>query len=228
MTNSYRETLEEHAFAAGYTPAAHPASGRKGLNASMLLLIAVLAALTFYGLAIAVLSGTSTGFDNAVLRELHQYAPAHLKHFSNLVCMLVTCGSVFGLAYLLWQRQWRSALFWFGATAGASILAGVAKKAVERHRPELWALASPHASFSFPSGHATQAMAFVLALLALAPTAKRTAILACGAAWIVLVGVCRLYLGLHYPTDILAGWALALAWCSLLALLARQPRSATR
>jgi undecaprenyl-diphosphatase len=119
------------------------------------------------------------------------------------------------------------ALFWFGSTAGASILCGIAKKMVERHRPELWVLASKHTSFSFPSGHATQSMAFVAALLLLAPREWRNTVLVLGLPWIALVGLCRLYLGLHYPTDILAGWALAAAWCCLLGLL-RLPQAPSR
>lgn len=225
MTDSFRETLEEHAFDARYS--ASTPSGGIAADGGMLLLALLLAGSLLYALAIAVLSGRSLAFDTALLQHIHLYAPPGLTHFANFICMLVTAFSVFVLAYLCWRRRWTSALFWFGSTAGASILCGIAKRMMERHRPELWALASKHASFSFPSGHATQSMAFILALLLLASPARRRTILALGLPWIALVGLCRLYLGLHYPTDIFAGWALAVAWGCLLGLL-RLPNAASR
>jgi undecaprenyl-diphosphatase len=224
MTDSFRETLEDQAFGAPYRA---PASHRIPANGIGLLLAFSLSAGSLYWLAVTVLSGRSLAFDSALLLHIHAFEPVRFVHFANAVCVLVTVFSVLMLAYLCWQRRWTSALFWFGSTAGASILCGIAKKLMERHRPELWALATKHASFSFPSGHATQSMAFVVALLLLAPAAKRKTILALGLPWIALVALCRLYLGLHYPTDIVAGWALAAAWCCLLGLL-RLPNAASR
>jgi membrane-associated phospholipid phosphatase len=225
MTDVFRETLEDPAFGACYSVSGQLVPGRmSGAHTGLLLLVLTLAVGLLYWLAIAVLSGSSAAIDSTVLLHVQRYEYLKLTRFATLVCMLVTCGSVLVLVYLCCRRRWQSALFWLGSTAGAAILAGIAKKAVQRHRPELWALASRHASFSFPSGHATQSMAFVIALLLLAPPEKRKTILALGLAWVCLVGISRLYLGLHYPTDILAGWALALAWCCLLGLLLRLPR----
>lgn len=220
MTDSLRETLEETPFGGG-APSSLPSLplSAAGAGKLILLLAAALGAGLLYWLAIAVLSGSSLAFDDAVLRYLHRYANVHLAQLANIVCMLVTVISVLTLVFLLYRRWWRQALFWFCSTAGAAIICGFAKKLMQRHRPDLWPLASPHASFSFPSGHATQSMAIVVALLLLAAPATRRALLIPGLAFIGLVGLCRLYLGMHYPTDILAGWALAVSWVCLLGVL---------
>jgi membrane-associated phospholipid phosphatase len=227
MSNAFRETLEEPVFGVPYAAGDRAESSRIAAKRGVLLLALALGAGLLYWLATAILSGRSMAFDTSVLFQLHQYQSAKLAHIANLVCMLVTCTSVFILAYWCWRRQWAKALFWFASTAGASLLCGIGKKVMERHRPELWALASKHATFSFPSGHATQSMAILVALLLLAPPEKRKTIFALGLPCIALVGLCRLYLGLHYPTDIAAGWALALSWCSLLGLLCL-PRATSR
>jgi membrane-associated phospholipid phosphatase len=220
MTDSLREALEDNPFD-GFRPSAALASPLQTFNRGkvFLLLAAILGVGTLYWLAIVVLSGSSLAFDVAVPRYLHRYADARLDRIASIVCMLVTVISIFVLALLLYRRWWRQALFWFCSTAGAAILCGLLKNIMQRHRPDLWILASHHASFSFPSGHAAQSMAIVVALLLLAGPARRGRLLIFGAAFIGLVGVCRIYLGLHYPTDILAGWALSLSWVCLLGAL---------
>lgn len=228
MTDSLRKPLEDHTPVERFPILTLDAPiSATPLSSGLLLLIFLVATGMLYGLGVAVLSGDSMQFDSTVLLALHRYAYHHLDRFATFISMLVTTASVLVLVYLCYRRRWQHALFWLGSTAGAALLAGIAKKVVQRHRPELWEFASHHASFSFPSGHATQSMAFVIALLLLAPPAKRKIIFLLGTAWIFLVGICRLYLGMHYPTDVFAGWALALAWGCLLGLLFRFPRTAS-
>ncbi len=70
---------------------------------------------------------------------------------------------------------------------------------------------------AFPSGHATGSFALATAVAVLAwPTRWRLAVIAGGALFVVAVGLSRLYLGVHFPSDILAGWCVALAWVALL------------
>lgn len=222
MTDSLRENLEENRF--GDCHASALAASRTISPGKGALLLSTAACLgCLYWLALAVLSGDSAAFDDSVLRYLHRYADLRLERFASVVCMLVTTTSVLVLAFLLYRRRWKSALFWFCSTAGAAILCGLAKRLVQRHRPDLWALAARHASFSFPSGHAAQSMAIVAALLLLTTPARRSAIWVPGLAFIGVIGICRLYLGLHYPTDILAGWAISLSWVCLLGALSDMP-----
>jgi undecaprenyl-diphosphatase len=120
-------------------------------------------------------------------------------------------------AVLLWRRGFRDdARFLIAALAGASLLAQIAKHLVLRPRPELFVALTPVASpLSFPSAHAAQATAVVVALLLVlvpritrhrrwwAPTLVSMA---------VLVGGSRVYLQVHFPSDVLAGTIATVFW----------------
>jgi undecaprenyl-diphosphatase len=71
----------------------------------------------------------------------------------------------------------------------------------------------PESTFSFPSGHAMQSMAVGAALVILLwETRWRYVALLLSASFVLAVGLSRIYLGVHYPSDILAGWAASVAW----------------
>jgi membrane-associated phospholipid phosphatase len=85
----------------------------------------------------------------------------------------------------------------------------------------------PAESRAFPSGHATSSMAFAAAAVTLAwPTRRRWQVLGAAAAFTFLVGLSRVALAVHYPSDVLGGWALAIACVAIvrLALRAIRPR----
>lgn len=110
------------------------------------------------------------------------------------------------------------------ATAvGAVALYALVKPLVGRPRPTLGPLVSTATGYSFPSGHATQAAA-VYGALVIVWTRHATSVSRTAQAWaaatvgVFLVGASRVYLGVHWPTDVLAGWALGAFW--LAALLA--------
>lgn len=191
------------------------------LQNKLFLLIVLMSAGFFYWLSITVLSGGTAELDRSVLLFLHKYDDPWINRACMLVSMLVTITSILFLCHFLYRRLWRNALVWFCATAGAPILSGIVKKLMHRHRPELWSLFYPQSSFGFPSGHATESMAIVLTLLIFFSSSKISLTrIAAGAIFIWVVGLCRMYLGLHYPTDIVAGWSLALIWvCTLGSLL---------
>ena len=129
---------------------------------------------------------------------------------------------VIGLGLLLAHR-YRALGFLAGAVVGAELLNLAAKLLLARPRPALWPSAAPETSFSFPSGHAMAAAALAAALaLLLWPTRWRWLAVAGGAAWAVGMGWSRLYLGVHYPSDVLAGWAGSLGWVGGLHLLLRR------
>jgi membrane-associated phospholipid phosphatase len=118
---------------------------------------------------------------------------------------------IFG--FLLVRRRWGDAVFWMLAVGGAALLNIVAKLTFQRTRPDLWLSPSPETTFSFPSGHAMGSMALVSTLLVLLwPTRWRWPALILGSIFVLLVGVSRVYLGVHYPSDILAGWCASLVW----------------
>ncbi len=122
--------------------------------------------------------------------------------------------------WLLLRSHRRDALFFGLSVGGAALLNQAAKLFFGRERPKLWVSLAPEPNASFPSGHAMGSMALVAALIVLLwPTRWRYAALLIGGAFVGLVGFSRIYLGVHYPSDVIAGWLAALAWVMGLSLI---------
>jgi membrane-associated phospholipid phosphatase len=114
---------------------------------------------------------------------------------------------------LLALRRWREATFAGVAVIGSALLNLMTKQLFARARPSLWESISPQDTFSFPSGHAMGSMTLAMVLILLAwGTRLRWPILLLAGGFGVVVGLSRVYLGVHYPSDILGGWAAAIAW----------------
>ena len=110
-------------------------------------------------------------------------------------------------------RRYREGLFAAIALGGSALLNLAAKQFFARDRPSLWESIAPETNFSFPSGHAMGSMTLACVLVLLAwRTRWRWPMLVAMAAFVVMVGLSRVYLGVHYPSDILAGWTAATAW----------------
>src|SRR5690348_16941652 len=130
---------------------------------------------------------------------------------------LVTLVTTVAALTFLFHRRWRHALVMVGAVLLAWASSDVSKGLYNRPRPDL----VPHGVYvysgSFPSGHSTLSAACYLTLAMLVAsleTRRRTKALAYGLAAAVLVGVgfSRVYLGVHWPSDVLAGWCLGAMW----------------
>ncbi|MFX0540471.1 phosphatase PAP2 family protein [Roseovarius sp. S4756] len=129
------------------------------------------------------------------------------------------------LAYMLLLRQRSSAIFLAVAISGGLVLSNLAKYAFSRPRPDLVPHGVDAVTASFPSGHSMMAAVTYLTLavmLARTATQVRTRVFYIAVASILtlLVGVSRVYLGVHWPSDILAGWSLGAAWAIMVWLLA--------
>jgi undecaprenyl-diphosphatase len=129
--------------------------------------------------------------------------------------------------FLLLDGKKGAAVLVLIAVGGGLLLSSLLKHAVERPRPEL----VPHGSYvytsSFPSGHSTMSAATYLtlgALLARVQRRRRLKAFLLGFAILItlLVGISRVYLGVHWPTDVLAGWTLGGIWALVCWLLARR------
>jgi undecaprenyl-diphosphatase len=139
------------------------------------------------------------------------------------ILLLVTLGVV---GYLLLRRERATAVL-IGATAlGAELASTVLKLSFGRPRPELVPAFAHVYTASFPSGHAMLSAAIYLTFaLQLARTQRdsliRGYVIAVALVIVVAVGISRVYLGVHWPTDVLAGWAAGGAWALLVWGIAR-------
>lgn len=130
-------------------------------------------------------------------------------------------------AALLFRRRHREALFLLAATLSGRLMVELIKWLTDRARPEL----DPHpvyvASLSFPSGHAANSMItyLALALFAAPPRWRRSAVVA-AVLLSLAIGATRPLLGVHWPSDVLAGWVLGIVWVGLWSARYRVSRSA--
>jgi undecaprenyl-diphosphatase len=204
------------------------------------LLIATLAALAAIPLTEAVALGATTSVqqaDTMVNREVHEAAAVRESDLGFSITSLADMHNVviitlLAVALLALLRHWHGALALAIAVPATQLAVDLIKSAVERPRPDL--ALTDAAGYSFPSGHsATSVALYALLFYALARLARghsRRAIVLCGAAIATAVGISRVWLGAHYPTDVLAGWAVgalvaALAWLAVAGLraLVRRP-----
>lgn len=175
-----------------------------------------------------------TTIDLSSLKALHRFAIAHPGWVTawNVFCTVFgpTAFRLFALVAIviaLIRRHLRAAIFLLISVELSGLLTDIAKAAAHRPRPETALVSAP--STSFPSGHAVGVMVGVLALLTIAlPVVScpfRTWLIAGGALIVVAVGVSRAVLNVHYPSDVLAGWALGYIYFAVCLLIVRPWRS---
>jgi membrane-associated phospholipid phosphatase len=123
------------------------------------------------------------------------------------------------LAYLVYGRKRQSALMLLFGVGGAAVSNVILKLLFQRDRPSFWQSAITETGYSFPSGHAMISSALILCIIILLWNTKyRLASIITGAIIVILIGVSRLYLGVHYPTDVIAGWSVSLVWVLIVAI----------
>lgn len=164
------------------------------------------------------------GLDNRIADELHEHATRPLTEFFEAVTTLgngiVLAGVAAIAAYLLARRRYYAeAVLMVLAYVGAEVLSYSLKLAFRRDRPFFTDPLATVSTYSFPSGHATVSVAVYGALsLVLLRRLTGPARLVCLAAAVLLVsliGFSRLYLGVHFLSDVLAGFSVGLAWLAL-------------
>ena len=205
----------------------------RALLATLLVLGAALFA--FFKLASEVVEGDTMAFDRAILVAFRSAAdpavPIGPRWLAEAMTDVTAFGSLPGLllvtaaatGYLLLSRRARTALFVLAATGGGLALGALLKLAYARPRPDLVPHLVDVASASFPSGHATDSAIVYLTLGALVARSVpqrglRVYILSVAILLTLLIGVSRVYLGVHWPSDVVAGWTIGAAWalaCSL-------------
>ncbi|HYJ29733.1 MAG TPA: phosphatase PAP2 family protein [Allosphingosinicella sp.] len=130
--------------------------------------------------------------------------------------------AIAGAILLLVRRRYRSAALLLAITLGGRVLVELQKMQTARLRPVAHEHLVEVQTLSFPSGHAANSTMVYLSLALLLTTGyPRRAIAVWSAVWLaILIGASRLVLGVHWPSDVIAGWAFGLAWTLLLLRLA--------
>lgn len=191
------------------------------LNPGYLVLLFVgvaLPLLVFGKIAREVWEKEGFAFDLPPLQAIHRYSSPALDKAMVAITnagfpMFTVPLAVIVLAVLTAKRRWLDASFLTLAVLGASAIDVLAKNFFGRPRPQLWVSPAPEFDSGFPSGHSMFSMAVMSALIVLLWGTKwRYPVLVAGTLFVLLVGVSRIYLGVHYPSDVLAAWTGALAW----------------
>lgn len=207
--------------------------------ARLLLPMVAASALALFGvMSVELERGKSWSLDRAILLAMrtpgHPETPAGPKWLNQAAIDVSALGgytvvwwlSVAAIGFLLVTRRRAEAALLTGAFAGSALLNAALKLFFHRARPDLVPHLTDVSNASFPSGHAMTSAATYLTLgVLLAHTQPRRAariyIVALAIAITLAVGLSRLYLGVHWPSDVLAGWSVGAAWAIGFSLLAR-------
>lgn len=190
------------------------------------LIIAAASAVLFAALTalVAARTGPLLTFDTAVSSAAWRVAVGHPFWRSSMTVVtttggpaVVTVAAVATVAVLLELRRWREAVFVAVTMLGSAGVRLIVLNAVARMRPV--DRLAPAAGFSFPSGHTTGSAAAALTAIALVwpllRGPRRTFAVGAAGLWAVAVGVSRVALVVHWPTDVLGGWLLAVTVAAL-------------
>ena len=166
-----------------------------------------------------------TAYDNQISALLRAFRTPNLTRILWFFTVLgdprvaFSVTAIVVLLLLLWGRR-LDALLVTAAVAGGALLGEVAKLVFHKSRPDAaLALIKSPSSFSLPSGHALYALLFwgavgYLLVRTATTTFRKVAVFVACATVVVMTGLSRIYLGVHWPSDVLASWMLALAWLS--------------
>ncbi len=214
---------------------------RRGGRLEIALLLAILLAVaglwTFGVLAEKVVEGDTAKFDQRILLALRQpgnlAVPIGPSWMLQVARDITAFGGAFGiglitlavLGYLLLERRYGFFTLVVVSVYGGSALALLFKTWFHRSRPQIVPHLTDISTASFPSGHSMISSVAYLTLAALLARSAHDLVakiyfLAVALLLIVLIGFSRLYLGVHYPTDVLAGWAMGSAWAIICCLVA--------
>jgi undecaprenyl-diphosphatase len=199
-----------------------------GLELLIGFIIAVAAIFFFGWFADEMRDGDTARFDDSIRVFVHSFASPFLTEvmrfasFLGSTLFLVLLGiAVFGIFYYVKRR--RAAVLFAITTIGATVLLVTLKLAFNRARPEPFFDTVLPDSFSFPSGHSLASFCFYLALAAIVTNRVKNRSLQItiwifAAALVLLIGISRIYLGVHYPSDVLAGFVIGFIWVMTIAV----------
>lgn len=164
-------------------------------------------------------------FDRPVMLWLHSVSTPSLTAVMEAVTLLggivVVPVAATGAAVALWCRgSRRNATLLTAAVVGSTLLNTALKSVFQRSRPDFWEHLVTENSYSFPSGHAMASMALAASLVVLGwGTRWRWSAVVAGAVYVLAVGISRMYLGVHYPSDVIAGWCVSVLWVAVVVVV---------
>jgi undecaprenyl-diphosphatase len=156
--------------------------------------------------------------DIAVLNALRQLSSPTLDTAMIAITTLgsavvVIAGVAIATGILAYLHRRRQAVFLLFSAAGTGAINIGFKYLFQRDRPSLWQQIVTENGFSFPSGHAMISSALALSVILICwNTRYRVWAIVGGSVYFLLVGLSRLYLGVHFPSDVLGGWCVSLLW----------------
>jgi undecaprenyl-diphosphatase len=195
--------------------------------------------LAFVMLAREVMTGATRSFDESILLALRD--PANLARpigpewiEGSILDLTALGGSTIlwtivaaVIGFLLVQTRYRTAVIVLTATASGELLTSLLKRAFNRPRPTVVPHLRAVYSTSFPSGHAMESTIVYLTLAAIlvrvsCDRSTKIYILVVAMLLSALAGISRVYVGVHYPSDVIGGWIAGLFWATIWWLAARQ------
>jgi len=182
-----------------------------------------------------VLEKEAFAFDKSILLHIHQLANPLLDTLMTSITRIGNPITVVPLTLVffgfLWWKRYRLEAGFFALNAvGGAVLSDVLKLAFSKPRPELWPRLISEKTFSYPSGHALGSMVlygFLSYILASIYPQYAKAFYWIAAGLIVAIGFSRLYLGVHWPTDVIAGYGIGFLWISVCIALLRLQQAKT-
>jgi undecaprenyl-diphosphatase len=212
-------------------PERQPVSKRWRAVIPVSLSLSIASLVLFSWLADEVLRKHADHFDDTARSIVHDFASPALTALMRFVTNLgdwqvIMTATLCLIAYLWYRRDNTHILVALVAMMGAGILDGTLKLAFHRARPDPFFVPKP-STYSFPSGHALIALCFY-GLLAgtlshdMHSRWKRVLIWSATAVLIALIGLSRVYLGVHWPSDVIAGYAAALLWMGAVRVMAQR------
>jgi membrane-associated phospholipid phosphatase len=183
----------------------------------------------FDWLAEAIRHQENLPWDTAVLRFLQGSLPLGGDKLLSLIARtgeinVVVVLAVVGVLVLKRARRMRDAFFLTFALVGVVIGNLLVRTLVQRTQSTVWGTFAPTFESGFPSSQAADTFTIALVFAVLTwPTRWRWLTVLLGVFYVFAVGLSRVHLGLHYPSDVLAGWTLALAWVTTASFVRRTP-----